>query len=104
MINTDFAPIYKGRDFYVPAFDIKIEGLDIPSRKDVIDVHYTDSIDQIDSFEITVNNWDAQKRDFKYTGSKKGVARDNDQSTLFDPGQKIELSMGYIKPPTAANT
>lgn len=92
-------PVYEGRDFYVPAFDIRIKGIDLPkeTRKDVIEVRYTDSIDQIDSFEITVNNWDAEKRDFKYTGSAKDV-KDEGRSTLFDPGQEMELWMGYFKP------
>jgi phage protein D len=94
-----FVPIYEGRDFYVPAFDIKIKGIDLPkeTRKDVIDVRYSDSIDQIDSFEITVNNWDAEQRDFKYTGSARGT-RDGARSTLFDPGQEIEIWMGYFTP------
>jgi phage protein D len=95
-----FTEIYRNRDFYVPAFDIKINGKDLPNyaSKDVIDVRYTDSIDNIDSFEITVNNWDAKEQDFKYTGSRKGTRTERDQ--LFDPNQQrgIELWMGYFKP------
>lgn len=94
---TAFQPIYKGRDFYVPAYDIKIKGLDLPAatRRDVMAVKFSDSIDQIDSFELTINNWDAEKRDFKYTGSTTGQKKDRDR--LFDPGQEIELFMGFWK-------
>jgi uncharacterized protein len=104
MTEPKFQLIYQGRDFYVPAFDIKIRGVDLPiaTRKDVIEVTYNDSVDQIDTFELTVNNWDAEKRDFKYTGSRKG-AGDGDHSNVFDPGQEIELWMGYFKPIAAAN-
>jgi phage protein D len=91
--------IYKGRDLWVPAFDVKIRAKEIPSvsSKDIISVKYTDAIDKIDSFELTINNWDADKRDFKYTGSASGKD-DGPVTHLFDPGQEIELSMGYWKP------
>jgi phage protein D len=92
----EFVPIYKDRDFYVPAFEIKIGGHDLDKEviRDVINVRYSDSIDQIDSFELTVNNWDAEERDFKYIGSKTGRA--DPRSELFDPGQEVELWMGYF--------
>ena len=95
--------IYKGRDFWVPAFDVKIRSKELPavSSKDITSVRYSDSVDQIDSFELTVNNWDADKRDFKYTGSAAGRA-DGPNAHLFDPGQEIELSMGYWKPTAPA--
>ncbi len=97
---TTFTEIYKDRDLYVPAFDLKINGQSLPENaaKDVIDVRYSDSIDQIDSFEITVNNWDTQQQDFKYTGSTK-TQQPGNRNRLFDPGQEIELWMGYYKPP-----
>jgi uncharacterized protein len=98
----DFAPTYKNRDFYVPAYEIKINRKDLPSfvARDVMEVRYTDDVEKMDTFEITVNNWDAEKLDFKYTGSKKGkdAGEDAARSTLFDPGQEIEIWMGYFKP------
>lgn len=105
-----FTDIYLNRDLYVPAFDIKINGQPLKNNatKDVIDVRYTDSVDQIDTFEITLNNWDANEQDFKYTGSTKtekeraplvaGVKPSLDRDPQFDPGQEIELWMGYLKP------
>jgi phage protein D len=92
-------PIYRGKEFYVPAFEVKVGGNDLPSetRRDVIQVNFTDSIDQFDSFDITFNNWDDENFDFKYTGSRLHPERDS----LLDPGQEIELWMGYFSP--AAN-
>ena len=124
MTNT-FVPIYQGRDFYVPDFDILIGGKEISAteRANVIDVRYRDSINNIDSFDITVNNWDAKEQDFKYTGSRHIEPEKKSQSSetqngkpnesqnanqkklrshLFDPGQIIELRMGY-RPSNPAN-
>lgn len=94
----EFQPIYEGRDFYVPAFDIKIEGVEIDkyTAKDVMEVKYTDALDKIGTMELTVNNWDADLLDFKYTGPKSGTL--DERSTLFDPGQVVHLFMGYHKP------
>jgi uncharacterized protein len=94
----DFVPTYKDRDFYVPAYEIKINRQDLPSfvARDVMEVRYTDDVEKIDTFEITVNNWDAEKLDFKYTGSTKG--KNTERSTFFDPGQEIEIWMGYFNP------
>jgi phage protein D len=79
-------PVYEGQDFYVPYFQVKLEGRP-PGQdvvRDIITVTYKDDIKQVDSFEITINNWDAGKRTFKYSDQK-----------LFDPGKKLELWMGY---------
>lgn len=79
-------PIYEGQDFYVPTFQIKLQGQPQGQEvvRDVLQVSYKDSLDQFDSFEITINNWDAETRDFKFS-----------DDTLFDPGKEIELWMGY---------
>ena len=47
--------------FYVPQFEIKIAGANLPHNvlRDVTQVTYKDNIKEIDSFELTVNNWDA---------------------------------------------
>lgn len=89
--------IYKGRDLWVPAFEVKIRQKDLPavSSHDILSVRYSDATDQIDNFELTVNNWDASTRNFKYTGTTDGK---NDKPNPFDPGQEIELWMGYWKP------
>jgi phage protein D len=83
----DAVPIYEDNDFYVPTFEVKvgdtIQGAGV--IRDILQVSYKDDIDTIDSFEISINNWDADKRRFKYSDSH-----------LFDPGKKVELSMGYL--------
>src|SRR5438128_880237 len=86
MIASDAIPIYQGQDFYVPYFQVKLRGRPLGQDvlRDVMSVTYKDNIAEIDTFEITINNWDAEKRTFKYS--------DDD---LFDPGKQIELWMGY---------
>ncbi|MGD2205798.1 MAG: hypothetical protein PVH17_03370 [Anaerolineae bacterium] len=79
-------PIHTHYDFYVPAFEVKLKGKNLERAviRDVLSVSYTDSLDKLDSCQLTLNNWDAEKRDFKYIDAK-----------LFDPGSEIELFMGY---------
>src|SRR5690349_11454456 len=79
--------IYEGQDFYVPQFTLKVRGQKQGQGviHDVLQVSYRDNIEEIDNFEITINNWDADERDFKYSNSN-----------LFNPGQEVELSMGYF--------
>jgi phage protein D len=85
-MTTAAVPIYQGQDFYVPAFEVRLDGRP-PGRdvvRDILSVSYKDSLQDIDSFDITINNWDAQTRSFKYS-----------DSDLFDPGKRLDLSMGY---------
>lgn len=85
--NVQAIPIYQGQDFYVPKFEVLVRGKSLKKDviRDITQVTYKDNIEEIDSFEITINNWDAEKRDFKYI----------DQD-LFDPGKEVELWMGYF--------
>jgi uncharacterized protein len=90
------APFYIRQDFYVPSFDVKVgekllsktpTGNNVRSRaviRDILSVSYKDSLTEFDSFDITINNWDADMRDFQYS--------DGD---IFLPGKKVELWMGY---------
>jgi phage protein D len=86
MAGPGVLSIAAGRDFYVPYFQVKIAGrppgLDV--IRDILQVSYKDNITEIDSFEITINNWDAGTRAYKYS-----------DSDLFDPGKELELWMGY---------
>ncbi len=77
-------------DFYVPTFEVQLRGRPLPKDvvRDITQVSYRDNIQDVDSFEITINNWDADKRTFKYI----------DQD-LFDPGKELELKMGYVGEP-----
>jgi phage protein D len=89
--------------FYVPRFEVKVEGVDLPRDVlfDVSSVTYEDSTDSIDSFKMTINNWDDERREYKFIGSeteamlKKGH-RDEPRVTLFEPcGKEVLLLMGY---------
>jgi phage protein D len=80
-------PIYQGNDFYVPAFEVRVDRKEVTRDviHDITQVTYRDDIEQIDSFEIAINNWDAATRTFKYS----------DEAT-FLPGKQVELRMGYF--------
>ena len=79
--------------FYVPYFQVKIANRDLPDDvlNDVLQVTYKDKVDDLDSFELTVNNWDAHQQRFKYEPAETPFRG------MFDPGQRIELHMGYVQ-------
>jgi phage protein D len=81
-----------GETFYVPHYQVKIEGRALPQNivLDVLRVTYKDSLEDIDSFELSINNWDAEKFQFKYEPASDPKLKD-----MFRPGQKLELWMGY---------
>jgi phage protein D len=87
MTLAPVVPIYRGEEFYTPTFEVKVGDrlLERDVIRDITQVSYRDNIKEIDSFEITINNWDAEKRGFKYSDDH-----------LFDPGKKVELWMGYF--------
>jgi Bacteriophage probable baseplate hub protein len=89
--------------FYTPQFEVRIEGVGLPRNvlRDVVQLTYKDNIKEIDGFEITVNNWDAATRDFKYCGGETaadlaGSTRDSQRYKLFEPcGKEVQVWMGY---------
>jgi phage protein D len=85
-------------NFYVPRFEIASSGgaLAASVLRDVIQVTYNDSTTEIDSFDITVNNWDAERRRFKYVGSERRAQAEEDVFRTFDPcAREFELKLGY---------
>jgi phage protein D len=89
-------PIFSQKEtFYVPRVEVSIRGKKLQSNviDDILQVTYKDSINEIDSFTIEINNWDAEKRTFKFIPPLKDATEDF--TGIFDPGQTIELSMGY---------
>lgn len=89
--------------FFVPRHEIRIDGTPLLGGvlRDVIELRYKDSITEIDSAEIVVNNWDADANRFKFIGSEES-AEPQDSSEgesldhLFDPCNKtVEIRMGY---------
>jgi uncharacterized protein len=94
-------PLYEEKEtFYAPYFEIQVRGNPMPRNvvRDVIEVTYEDSIDKVDSFTLTVNNWDADQQRVKYLGmpEKPKPKSDEEQfAKLFEPGNELALSMGY---------
>jgi phage protein D len=86
--------IYRAQEtFYVPVFEVKIRDRQLPDDvvHDVMQVTYKDNVKEIDSFEMTIANWDAKSSKPKYEPYV-----DEKYNGLFDPGQKLELRMGYL--------
>jgi uncharacterized protein len=84
-------PIWTNYDFFVPAFEVRVKGRGLPGDAvgDVLSVSYSDSLDKLDSCQITLTNWDEERRDFKYTGDPARAPVD------FRLGTDVELWMGY---------
>jgi hypothetical protein len=79
--------VFVGQDFYVPAFRLMIRGQEAPVQDhDILSVTYQDSLTEIDSFDMTVMNWDPEARTFKYS-----------DADTFDPWKEVELWMGYYR-------
>jgi uncharacterized protein len=84
----------------VPSFEIKVRGNPMPRNvvRDVMDVTYEDGVDKIDSFTLTVNNWDADERRPKYVGMEPDPPQGSESerfAALFEPGNAVQLYMGY---------
>lgn len=106
MATTSITMSQESRDqgaFYVPQFELRIKGVGLPRDvlRDVREVTYSDDINEVDNFQITVNNWDPEKRAYKYIGSEtpeslEGSSDESVRHRLFDPCDKeVELWMGY---------
>jgi len=101
-------PIYKrtGRgpvdsvdeSFYVPRFELRQNGelLDREVMNDITQVTYKDAANAVDSFQLTVNNWDATARKMKYVGFPGDLRRGgNPKRDVFRVGSELELHLGY---------
>lgn len=85
--------IYKDQEFYVPAFIIKVQNKEVDRvvMNDIVSVTYSDSLANVDSFDMTVNNWDAGAAKLDQTAFKY-----SDKDT-FNPWKDVELQMGYYR-------
>jgi phage protein D len=84
--------------FYVPRFEITSGGAGVSPEvlRDVLQVTYNDSTEAVDSFDMTLNNWDAHTREFKYVGAETSVQGATPRQRLFLPGAaEFELKFGY---------
>jgi phage protein D len=82
-------------DFYVPAYRVALKGQNQPQlQQDILSVTYRDSLTDVDSVELVVDNWDpgdpipgqAVQGQFRYSNTN-----------TFDPWQDIQVSMGYYR-------
>jgi phage protein D len=90
---TATTPIWaQGETFYVPHFEVKIanQQLDPMVVQDIMQVTFKDKVGELDSVEITLNNWDAQLMKPKYEPPSAPK-----YDGLFDPGKPIRVVMGY---------
>jgi phage protein D len=99
--------------FYVPQVRISAQGTEFPQQviHDIVELTYKDKLEEIDSCEIVVNNWDAKQGCFKYIGSEdlttdgkpSGSAGNNPNAplwTLFDPcTRNVTVELGYAPGP-----
>jgi phage protein D len=84
--------VYVGQDFYVPGYRIVVGGKELRQiESDVISVTYTDKNNELDSAELTVNNWDPDGR-----GPGRGWWKFSEGNAL-DPWQDVEIWMGYYR-------
>src|SRR5271157_4210204 len=93
MMASAAIPIYSQNEtFYVPSMQLIVRGRPLGAEviNDILQVTYKDNVNEIDNFQIEINNWDADKRAFKFT-----PAVSDEFKNIFDPGAEIELWMGY---------
>jgi len=76
--------VFLNQDFYVPAFKILVGSKELRVEADVLSLTYKDSLTAVDSFEMTLNNWDAEKLEFKYSDGE-----------TFNPWKDVQVWMGY---------
>ncbi len=89
--------------FYVPAFQVLVQNSGLPNDvvRDITQITYHDNYKEIDGFELTLNNWDATSRSFKYVGSETATTLEKGPRSayykLFEPcGKTVQISMGYL--------
>jgi phage protein D len=96
-------PSYRG--FYVPHFEIRVNGTPLAGNvvNDVLQITYKDNIKEIDSVDLSVNNWDETNRRFLYIGSEEtadlpGGKTPDPNAVLFEPSptQALEIWLGYL--------
>jgi len=99
-------PIFQARDghsesFYAPTFRVEV-GPEEGSLKPLFDVWkvtFKDAVNQIDSFDLTLNNWNWNPTETRYSEHLPGDGEDPRRSPLSVlPGAWARLWMGYQGP------
>ena len=88
--------------FYAPTFEIEVEGQDLSDSvvRDVKEVTYHDSLEELDYFEFTLHDWDEFQQRPRYSSpyDENGsliTLPGGENVPVFDPGSKVTLRMGY---------
>ena len=82
-------------DFYVPAYRLILNGKVQPQLvQDIVSVTFHDSLKDVDSVDLQVNNWDPGEPN--PSQAVQGKFRYHNLNT-FDPWQDLELWMGYYR-------
>jgi len=94
---TAVIPIYQGNDFYAPSFTVKVRSTDLPEivARDVISVTYKDSLEELDTVDLVLNNWDdasTAPTNFIYAVDDNAPYAD---LWTFDQDTIYEVDMGY---------
>ena len=97
--------IAQNRSFYAPRFVIEVDGQDVePSViRDIWDVTFEDSLEALEYFEFTLNDWDPVRNAPKYSspydesGQPQRDAAGN-PVPAFEPGMTASLKLGYYGP------
>src|SRR5262245_44762226 len=93
------------RSFFAPAFRIKLNGQDTGREviSDVLEVSFTDDLENIDSFEFALHDWDVARNRPKYSspwdanGQQLTLSEGGPPVPVFEPGAKVSLFMGYTE-------
>jgi hypothetical protein len=84
--------VFEGQDFYVPSYLVKVQNRELRQEvNDILSVSYTDSLSDVDSFTLKVNNWNGAAPVFDQTAFKYSDAN------TFNPWQDVEVWMGYMR-------
>ncbi len=93
------------RSFFAPAFRIKLNGQDTGREviADVLELSFTDDLENIDSFEFVLNDWDPVRLRPKFSspwdesGRLLTLSPGGLPVPVFEPGAGVSLFMGYAE-------
>jgi hypothetical protein len=96
---------FTDRAFFAPAFRIKLKGQDTGRDviADVLEMSFTDDLENIDSFEFVLNDWDPVKIRPRYSspwdenGNLLTLYENGPPVPVFEPGAEVSLFMGYTE-------
>lgn len=101
-MTTPADVIYTERTFYAPAFELELQGQNLSQAivRDVKEVTYNDSLEELDSFDFVLHDWDEALRRPRYSSPYDENGNllqlpDGSDIPTFDPGAAVTLRMGY---------